>query len=975
VSRANTAKPARIEVIADNIPERLRNLRRWVVWNWRLRGKSWDKPPRQTNGGFASVDDSATWATFDEALAAHRAGTFDGVGFVLGPVEEEGVTYIGLDLDDCRNPATGEIALWAASHLQSLDTYAEVSPSGAGIKAVAIGTPPGPDRNESDRLGIELYADNRYFTLTGQRLLDAPAEIAERTEELHQLYVMVFGEVEETGRTTRGRKRPQDRELALSALAGLSPSLADGYWPWLRAGMALHGVSDDDAMLQAWDRWSQHCADKYRPGVCEQKWESFDNKGGLGLGSLIYWAKQNGWVPPQYPKLAQWTAQADGEALNRLDEVLTDGGERLFRDRELLKAIAGVAEQDPAEFSCVRARVQRAKVSLRDLDASITQFRGAIRAQRPPRESAETYRIVAGRIVHLRKVKDGQVEVPLCNFRARIAEVITRDDGVERTALFGIQGQLANGRPLIDLKIPAADFQRLEWVTTGWHGEAVVFAGAGTRDHTRCAIELLSGDRARRDQFLHTGWREVRGEWLFLHAGGAIGKDGLVAGVEVDLAGALGRVQLPQPPSGTDLACAVRASLGILTLGPLTITAPGLAATYRAPLGDIDFSLHLSGPSGVFKTEFAALLQSHFGSLLDARSLPGSWSSTENALEELAFAGKDVLIAIDDFKPRGSAYEVQSYHRKADRLFRAVGNHSGRQRLTREAKLRPDHRPRGLIFSTGEETPVGESLLARVLVQEIGPGDIVRGRLTECQRDAADGRYAAAMSLYLRWLAGRYPEIRAELRGQRDRLRERAQAEIAGAHARSPGIVADLALGLKFLFEFAVDVGAITEAQRSDLARQCWAALRDAVTAQTAHVTAAEPTGQFFRLISAALASGRAHLAGPSGLAPEQNPSAWGWRQVDVLAGGERREEWRAFGERVGWVECGLVGKVGSVRSEEVFLEPEASFAVVQALAREQAESLPVSARTLRRRLKERGLCRSRAAAKTPIFCRCCTPS
>jgi hypothetical protein len=47
---------------------------------------------------------------------------------------------------------------------------------------------------------------------------------------------------------------------------------------------------------------------------------------------------------------------------------------------------------------------------------------------------------------------------------------------------------------------------------------------------------------------------------------------------------------------------------------------------------------------------------------------------------------------------------------------------------------------------------------------------------------------------------------------------------------------------------------------------------------------------------------------------------------------------------------------VGVAGLENVYLEPDASFAEVQELARVQGESLAISPRTLRRRLKERGL-------------------
>ncbi len=956
MSKPDATKPARLEILVDNIPERLRKLRRWVVWRWCRRKTKWDKPPRQINGAMASVDDPSMWCSFNEAMAALATGTFDGVGFVLGFVEEEGVTYTGVDLDDCRDPHTGQIQEWAASHLERLNSYAEVSPSGQGVKALALGTLPGPDRNGSDSFGIEMYSGGRYFTITGHRLEEAPAEIGERSSELAELYQQIFSDNQSFRLKATCRQRPDDKSLALSALEGLNPSLATNYWDWLRVGMALHGVSDDGEMLAAWDRWSRHDAEKYEDGACRRKWGSFGKKGGLGLGSLIYWARQNGWEYPRSTRrtedVSRDSTPGDAALLERIDVALAEGAESFFRDKQLLEDLGRLAETNPPEFACVRAKVQKAGISLHSLDASIASFRRAVRAERPPMQSAGSYHIAGGRIVLTRMTKDGPVDIPLGNFAARITEVVTRDDGIEKTAVFAVEGQLADGPPLPCLQVPAAEFQRMEWVTTGWHSEAVLFAGSGIRDHMRCAIELLSRDRRRRLQYLHTGWREIDSRWVFLHAGGAIGQEGALSGFEVELAGGLGCVELPPPPVGTELQKAVRASLDLLALASDRITIPLLAATYRAPLGDVDFSVHLAGPSGVFKTELSALLQSHFGASFTSRTIPGSWSSTENALEELAHAAKDMLLTVDDFKPTGSSYDVQSYHRKADRLLRAVGNHSGRQRMNRDGKLRPERRPRGLVLSTGEEIPHGESLRARLLIQEIAYGDIDRQRLTMAQKDAAAGHYAAAMSGYLCWLAERYGEMRSRLSQERAALRDRALAEGGKGHARSPGIMADLAVGLKYLLDFAVEVGAITVEERSALAQRAWAALGEAVGAQAANVEADEPTAVFLRLLKAALASGRAHLAGPDGTEP-MDPGAWGWRQVEVGSGDHSRREWRPQGRRLGWVK---VGMVGLVRSEHVYLEPEASYAEVQTLAREQGESFPISPRTLHRRLHDKRL-------------------
>ena len=944
-------KPARLEVLTENIPERIRRLARWIVWNWVRRKEKWDKPPLQLSSDFASVSDPATWTTFDRALAAHRAGQFDGVGFVLGRVEEDDATYVGLDLDGCRDPETGELQDWAVSHLQLLGTYAEVSPSGRGVKALAFGSLPGPDRNESSHLGVEMYAGGRYFTVTGHRLPDAPPELAERTAELAELDYLIFGEVKKETFTAQSPDAIPDRDLALSALQGLNHSLAVGYGDWLRVGMALYSVAADAEMLSAWDSWSRNCTEKFREGECAKKWQSFGTKGGLGLGSLIYWAKQNGWTHPRSRRQAESSAKSDSAILNRLDSRLSEGVEAFFRDRELLEALARLAETDAPEFACVRAKLQKAKISLRDFDASLAPFRRNIRAERPPLESSGSYRIVAGRIVNLRTTRDGPVEVPLANWSGRIVEEVVHDDGAERRISLAVEGALADGTPLSPAIVTAEQFPFMRWPVVEWGTRAVVFAGASTADHLRVALQLLSGDVPRRLVYGHTGWRKIGDGWMYLHGGGAIGPAGIAETVVVELPDALTGFELPAPPERDELVHAVRASLRLLDVGPDRITVPVFAATYRAALAASDFALHLAGSSGAFKTELAALAQQHFGASLDSRNLKGSWTSTGNALEGLAFAAKDSLFVVDDFCPAGAVADVQRYHKDADRLFRGQGNRAGRGRCRADGSLKSGKAPRGLILSTGEEIPRGQSLRARLFVIELSKKDISPAKLTVAQRDAAAGRFASSMSGFIQWLVRRYDHVHSDLRREHAELRERALDGLDGQHARTPGQVADLALGMKYFLAFALEAGAISAEERDTLARRCWAALGEAAGAQVEHIRTAEPCELFLRLLSAAISSGRAHVAGPDGLEPS-NPEAWGWQGKEYthrVAGNAAATEtdisYLPKGNKVGWID-----------GNDLYLEPESAYAAVQELARQQGESMPVAPRTLWQRLKERGL-------------------
>lgn len=632
--------------------------------------------------------------------------------------------------------------------------------------------------------------------------------------------------------------------------------------------------------------------------------------------------------------------------IDRLGQSLADGGsDALFRDRELLRALALVSINDPAEFARCRSLAQRYKVRLRDLEKALAACRIEITQARPPAASAGQYRNVGGQIVREVLTRDGTVGVPLCNFVARIVERIIVDDGAERTIRLAVVGQLVDGTPLARAEINADDFVGMRWPLAQWGTRAVVYAGVGIADHLRAALQLLSGDVPTRTVFAHLGWRQIADKWYYLHAAGAIGPDGSASDISVSPPDALAGYMLPAPPTGNARGAAVGASLSLLDgLAPDRIAFPMLCAVYRAVLGGTDFGLHLAGPTGVFKSEFAAIFQQHFGSGLDARHLPANWASTGNALEGLTFFAKDVMSVVDDFAPTGSTSDVQRMHREADRILRAQGNRSGRQRMRADGTLRPSKPPRGLIVSTGEDIPRGQSLRARLCILEVGPRDVAVSRLTAAQVDAAAGKFAAALAGFICWLSPQYGAVRDRLRTESAELRSFALSSGQHRHARTPDITASLALGLRYLLAYAIEVGAVTKAESAALWARGWAALNDTAAAQAEHVAAAEPTAHFLRLISGVIASGRAHLARPNGCAPD-NAAAWGWRYETGGAGPSGVGECQPQGRRIGWID-----------GESVYLEPEAAYAEAQELARYQGDAIPVGPRILWRRMRERGM-------------------
>lgn len=549
---------------------------------------------------------------------------------------------------------------------------------------------------------------------------------------------------------------------------------------------------------------------------------------------------------------------------------------------------------------------------------------------------------------------NGVMRTCLANFNALITHEIEIHDGSgESVRQFEITAKL-RGREY-QFSLSAAEYGAMNWVPQHLGAEAIILPGSSLKEHTRAGIQILSGSIPKKRRYTHLGWTKLGDRWVYLHAGGAIGAHengpdgptGPLSGGSIDLGSAeillpeaLRRYVLPEPPTGERLRVAVRASLQLRQVGPLRITVPILGAVYRAPLGQGDVSLFLVGPTGVRKSELASRGQQHFGAEMDARHLPGSWSSTANALEAYAYLAKDALLTIDDFLTRGGIYEADKLNAQADRIFRGQGNNAGRARMRADQTLAATKYPRGLVLSTGEIVPTGQSLRGRLVIVDVGPGDVDLQKLTECQQDGQQGLYADSLAGYIQWLAPRYEQAREHLKKAIPALRQ--QFITGGQHPRSPENLAHLAYGYERFLTFAVDIGAITAVEKEFLYAQGCDALRQADQRQMEYQMTSEPTQMFIDALCAALRAGRAHLICDDGTVDE-DPETWGWRHLE----GDVKPPMSSVS--IGWL-----------KGNNVYLQPEKAFTIAQQMAKELGEPLGVTLPTLQKRLFQKGRLKSR---------------
>lgn len=205
---------APLTLIPENIPEVLRSGKRFVAWRYETRKGQLTKVPYSPNATKgASSTAPADWVTFETAEKYANVAGLDGIGIVV--THEAGLTWF--DLDHCHDPATGEVAEWAAAIVRRCDTYTEISPSGTGLRLAMYGTLPPHGRKKGD---VEMYGAEagktgpcgRYLTLTGRRLDGTPSALGYRPDAILAIHREVFGAEATVTATVR------DPDLPVTAL-------------------------------------------------------------------------------------------------------------------------------------------------------------------------------------------------------------------------------------------------------------------------------------------------------------------------------------------------------------------------------------------------------------------------------------------------------------------------------------------------------------------------------------------------------------------------------------------------------------------------------------------------------------------------------------------------------------------------------------------------------------------------------------
>lgn len=294
------AMPLVLPVEPQNIPQLLKGLKQWVCW-WagppKPSGKFDKIPVDPSTGKRVNALDELNWLDFDTAMRAVQSGVGSGVGFVLSaahPIIFDGnPAYLtAIDIDNCIDTMRAQNQLW----LELGKPYAEFSPSGKGLRMFGLCDHPLKGGNAGQ--GRELYVSKRFVTVTGAYIGGEIRETSAALASIHDEWFPVkdksLSEPDIQSITRPWPECAQNIQQVRSMLACIAADTT--YEVWRNVVWALASTGWDCAGDLAHE-WSKTAPHRYKDGAVKLDSLLFEFKpgGGIGVGTLVYYARAGGW--------------------------------------------------------------------------------------------------------------------------------------------------------------------------------------------------------------------------------------------------------------------------------------------------------------------------------------------------------------------------------------------------------------------------------------------------------------------------------------------------------------------------------------------------------------------------------------------------------------------------------------------------------------------------------------------------------
>ena len=273
-------------------PVEFTKLNRWLCFRLDPNpdgGKPKKTPVNAKTGKNGSSTNPKTWCDYQTATDAYEKYGYAGLGFAITP--EDG--YVGVDVDHCYDPETGEFTETGKAIMAKQNTYMEFSPSGDGVHLWYKGKKPAKGCKNTTT-GVEMYDRDRYLTMTGRQVPGSLDYVAEAEPEtlawIHETYVAVKPKKKDKKKKSSGGPvKLSDDDIIEKALAAGNGDVFADLWAGKWEGRYPSQSEADMALCMKLAFWSGKDKEQMdrmfrASGLFREKWDQKHHSDGATYG-------------------------------------------------------------------------------------------------------------------------------------------------------------------------------------------------------------------------------------------------------------------------------------------------------------------------------------------------------------------------------------------------------------------------------------------------------------------------------------------------------------------------------------------------------------------------------------------------------------------------------------------------------------------------------------------------------------------
>lgn len=233
-------------------------------------------------------------------------------------------------------------------------------------------------------------------------------------------------------------------------------------------------------------------------------------------------------------------------------------------------------------------------------------------------------------------------------------------------------------------------------------------------------------------------------------------------------------------------------------------------------------------------------------------------------------------------------------------------------------------------MSTGEDTPEGHSVRARMMIMELSPGDIKPAILSQCQ--ARRKLYSAAVAELIKDMCVKPIDI-----GERSEIIRNQNIDIG--HSRTPPMIGKLIAAGEVTLEWGSSKGYIDETTYTRLVREMTTSILQSGNSQQTYLETADPVEIFRAALRQVLGANQGHLRTLNGGIPK-NPTMLGWTSENSYGD---LPTYKSHGPCIGWINWS---------EDEMMIEINTGYNQIRKVA---GQELALTKQTLFKRMKDAG--------------------